>query len=140
MLPLLFLSLVQVWPIDAPTQPPGSRATAMAEAEDTPADSKLLAAVSRLKELGVVSDPDYWEANARKGRTCDGGMVAELLINTAAKFQPADNLEAAVQVLKENKILQNKEATEYWETKAVQGTKCPGRFVGLILIKIAEVL
>jgi hypothetical protein len=140
MIPLILLALATVWPFEANSHPTGEHVTTLAETESAPDDSRLVAAVSRLKELGIVTDSEYWETNARKGHTCEGGMVAELLIATAGKYQPTDNLESAVRVLKDNKILQNKEAIEYWETKAVAGTKCPGRFVGLILIKISEVL
>ena len=137
---LIFLSLALVWPLEAKSHSLGDHVTTMAEEESAPDDGKLADAVSELKDLGIVTDPDYWLENARKGRTCDGGMVAELLINAAGKFQPTDNLEAAVKVLQENKILENKEAGDFWEKKAVQGTKCNGRFVGLILVQIAKVL
>lgn len=136
MLPLVFLALATVLPVDSR---PSHRPAVVAEADEA-TDGKLAASVTRLKDLGLISDPDYWIENARKGKTCDGGMVAELLIATAKKFQPVDDLEAAVVVLKDNRILENKEAIEYWENKAVAGTKCPGRFVSRIIERIADTL
>ncbi len=107
------------------------------ETAATEDNGKLKEAVDKLAELGIVTDPAYWLENAGKGRTCEGGMVAELIIKAAQKFSPADNLEAAVKILQANGILQDKKSVEYWETKAVTGKKCPGRFVSLIIISIA---
>lgn len=104
------------------------------------ADGKLVASVAKLKELGVVSDPDYWLQNAVKGKSCDGAMVADLLLTAAKKFAPADNVQDAVKILVDNKILQDKDTVEYWQTKAVAGKKCPGRFVSLIINQLADKL
>lgn len=104
------------------------------------ADGKLVDSVAKLKELGIISDPEYWLQNAVKGKSCDGGMVADLIINAAKKFGTADNLQDAVKILVDNKILQDKDTVEYWQTKAVAGKKCPGRFVGIIINQIASTL
>ncbi len=95
-------------------------------------------AVTRLKEIGVVSDPAYWIENAKKGQTCEGGQVSELLIAGAKKFGPVDNAEAAVKTLMENNVIQNKKSDLFWSKAAVSG--CPGNFVATLLVQMADVL
>lgn len=136
MFTLLFSALISIMPVEskAPHHP-----IVLVDSGDAH-DGKLPAAIAKLKDLGIIEEKGYWLDHARKGQSCEGGMVAQLLIATASRFQPATDIETAVQVLKDNRILENKEAVEYWETKAVPGKKCPGRFVGVIIERIADVL
>jgi hypothetical protein len=135
---LLVLSLILVSPLASPPVPSDRPILLVDEA---PSDGRLADAVAKLQELGVVTDPEYWLTNARKGKTCDGGIVADLMIRAAGKFQPTDNIESAIHVLQANNVLQNnKGGVEYWKTKTVSGTKCPGKFVGTILVNLADML
>jgi hypothetical protein len=102
---------------------------------------KLPDALNRLKEHGIITDTEYWLANARRGKTCEGGMVAEVMITAAKKFEPSvTEIESAVDVLMANKVLQNKDNGQYWKKKAVTGTKCTGSFVSNMLIGMSDVL
>lgn len=139
---LCALSLSLATPLWAKWQPRGDDISMLADegAAAVEADGKLVDSVAKLKELGIISDSEYWLQNAVKGKSCDGGMVADLIINAAKKFGTADNLQDAVKILVDNKILQDKDTVEYWQTKAVAGKKCPGRFVGIIINQIASTL
>src|SRR5207253_512857 len=49
------------------------------------ADMKVLVAKK------IVDQPDYWLANAQKGRQCAGPRVEALLLNMARAFEPASD-------------------------------------------------
>ncbi len=140
---LVVMSLGAVAPLWASFHGKATRSpvpTLDAEAVSAEADGKLAASVAKLKELGVIGDPDYWLQNAVRGKSCDGAMVGDLIISAAKKFSPADNVQDAVNILVDNKILENKDSVEYWQTKAVAGKKCPGRFVSIMINQLADTL
>lgn len=111
------------------------------EAGEAEVNPRLPDALTKLKELGIVSDTEYWLAHARRGKSCEGGQVAEVMINAAKKFEPSvTEIEAAVNVLTANKILQNKDTNDYWKKRAVMGQKCSGNFVAQMLIGMSDVL
>ncbi|HRJ72392.1 MAG TPA: hypothetical protein PLS03_09205 [Terrimicrobiaceae bacterium] len=113
---------------------------AKGEADSGEPSPELVEATKRLQELGVMKDPDYWIEHARKGRYCEGGEVADLMIAGASKIGKASNVEEAIAVLIESKVLQNAGGAEYWQKKAVAGAKSPGSFVEVMIIRLAEVL
>lgn len=139
MLPLVLLALVTILPVGSSA---ARHPIVFAEGEVAPVDEgKLPDAVNKLKELGIVSDPQYWLLNARKGKNCEGGMVAEVIINAGKKFDPSvSEIEAAVDVLIANNVLKNKETGDYWKKRAVAGGKCSGNFTSIMLVGMADTL
>ena len=132
---------------EAKWQDPSSGPVLLADGEEPVAGTghevapKLPDALNRLKEMGIITDTEYWLANARRGKTCDGGMVAEVMITAAKKFEPSvTEVEGAVDVLMANKVLLNKDNGAYWKKKAVLGTKCTGSFVSNMLIGMSDAL
>ncbi len=144
MIPLRVLVLVlgfsAVVPL-APARPLDPAAVvAKKESESGEPSPELVEAAKKLKEVGVMKDPDYWLEHARKGRYCDGGEVADLMVAGANTIGKASNVEEAITVLIESKVLQNAGGAEYWQKKAVPGSKSPGSFVEAMIIRMAEVL
>lgn len=43
-------------------------------------------AIRALQAKGVIASPDYWLANAKAGKQCDGAFVAQLLRNMAKRL------------------------------------------------------
>src|SRR4029079_1004497 len=93
-------------------------------------DDQLAADVKLLVEKRVVDAPDYWLANAAKGRFCDGALVESLLLNMARHFEPVDNVARSIEVLVARKILRS---TVYWKERATAGHKCSGDNVRTVI-------
>ena len=72
---------------------------------------------------------DYWKTNAVAGGLCDGGKTAELIGRIAEVFEPVRDFPAALEALKQRKIIWN----DYWEKNAVTGGRCQGEYVGNLL-------
>lgn len=92
MIPLLVLSFALLFPIEAKSQPSGGGVTTMAQEENSVLDAKVAEAVGGLKELGIVTDPEYWlEKNAGgfwqnkavEGKYCNGRFVGIILVQIA---------------------------------------------------------
>jgi len=98
-------------------------------APDLKADLRLL------MEHKIVTDADYWLANATAKGQVDGARAAELLIGAARKFKPANNLEEAIDILKHEGILSS---VDYWKQNAIAGRHCSGGNVARLINKIAQ--
>lgn len=144
MTPLRVLVLVFGFSAVVPLAParPVDRAAVLAknESESGEPSPELVEAARKLQETGVMKDPGYWLEHARKGRFCDGGEVADLMVAGANKIGKASNVEEAIAVLIESKVLQNTGGAEYWQKKAVPGAKTPGSFVEVMIIRMSEVI
>lgn len=97
---------------------------------------QLKSDLDQLVELKVVLSPDYWLEHAVKGRSCGGEEVVEFLIGAAKHFGPAGNLDQALEVLKQRKIVLN----DYWAKNALPGKKCNGEYVGNVIRAAAQEL
>jgi len=95
----------------------------------------LKADVRLLVEKKVLADADYWLANAVAKGQVEGARAADLLIAAARKFKPSDNLNAAVDILKQEGILSG---VDYWKKNAVAGQHCSGGNVARLINKIAQ--
>jgi len=99
------------------------------------AEPDLKADVQLLVQNKIVADADYWLANAVAKRQVDGSRAAELLIAAARKFKPANNLNEAVDILRQEGILSG---VDYWKKSAVAGQHCSGANVARLINKIAQ--
>ena len=115
MLPLFILALALVSPL-AP--PPASSDRPTVLANEIPSDGRLADAVAKLKELGVVTDSEYWLANARQGKTCDGGMVADLIVESGIGRIPIvePGTRRVVGILSRQDLLKTRSAARRAET------------------------
>jgi len=110
---------------------PGAKPAAIADpSSPTAPDSQLLADVKVLVEKKIVDSPDYWLANAAKGKQCDGKMVEPLLLNMARAFEPANTRAESLRVLVARKILAS---PAYWEERATAGRMCAGDSVRTVI-------
>lgn len=89
-----------------------------------------------LVDAGVVSASDYWGKNSVPGRFCEGEEVANLLLRSAQQFEPAENLEQALDVLTRRKIIWN----DYWAMNALRGGRCKGEYVATVIRLIGSQL
>ncbi len=103
-----------------------------AAAPKSPADlaAQLTADLDKLVERKIVDLPEYWHANATKGRDCDGERVAAMLVKMAATFTPASTRPDAIRVLAANKVIAS---PAFWEERAVPGGKCTGYNVRVLI-------
>lgn len=98
-------------------------------APDLNADLRLL------MEQKIVTDADYWLANATAKGRVEGARAAELLMAIARKFKPVAGLDDAIAVLKQEGILSS---ADYWRKHAVPGEHCSGANVARLINKTAQ--
>lgn len=110
-------------------QPVTANPVPPAPAPPTPADP-FVADVKALVAKKIVDAPDYWLANAIKGRLCDGARVATMLLNMARHFEPATTATGSLQVLIKHKVLRS---TTYWQGRATTEGKCGGENVRTVI-------
>lgn len=106
---------------------PARREVAEPSATTIPND-QLVSDVKRLDELKIIDNADYWLANAAKGKTCDGALVAKMLAAMAKRFDAtaSDNF----QVLISKKIFAS---PAYWQEHAQADRKCSGDNVRAVI-------
>ncbi len=75
------------------------------------------AAVNKLHELGIVSDPQYWIENVKPGKFIASTEIQPVVIAAASKFEPVTTVEEAITVLGERKVLMNREKWNDLATK-----------------------
>ncbi len=90
--------------------------------------------VAALSERHVLSEPDYWLANATPEGKCDGGKVAVLQVELVKIFTPVTSTEAAIEELIKRRIISS---PDYWQKNAVAGGVCVGKNVAVVLGRCA---
>lgn len=119
-----------------PAQEEEVSAETSASDEEQRASSRTLSAIQALADAKIISDPEYWQEHANPESSCDGSMVAELLVACAASFDPAvTDVDAAITALAKRKLIQS---GEYWQERTAKGAKCPGGFIASFLVKFAS--
>jgi hypothetical protein len=93
-------------------------------------DDQLIANGQKLMALKVTSSGDYWLANAKKGRHCDGLKVEHLLLQMARHFEPATTLHDALRILTARKVLAS---PAYWQEHAIADRHCSGENVSTVI-------
>jgi hypothetical protein len=90
-----------------------------------------------LVERKVIASADYWRANATKGKSCEGGKVAEMFVAMAGTFKPVASVDEAIPVLIEKRLFGSR---EYWAPRVVPGAKCSGELVAGVIEKFVGTL
>ncbi len=94
-------------------------------------NAELTADVKVLVERKLVDSADYWLAHARKGASCEGRIVEELLLKMARTFEPAATSRAdALRVLAAHRIFSS---PDYWDEHASPDRKCGGDNVRAVI-------
>lgn len=119
----------QILDREAP-RPTAASATKAKPEPAVPADEKLARNLKVLVERKLIASPDYFLANAVKGKQCDGEQVAALFVAMAKAIQPVSDANQAIPVLIEQRLFSSK---EYWVPRAVPGGKCSGDLVAGII-------
>jgi hypothetical protein len=119
--------------VAAPATRPGSAPAATKPAD---ADAELAADVKVLVEKKIVETGDYWLANARKGKQCDGKQVEALLLKMAGTFEPVKDRSEALRMLAAKKVLNS---PAFWEERATAGRVCPGDNVRVVIRNFARI-
>lgn len=98
-------------------------------------DSQLMHDMKVLVEKKIVDAPDYWLANAAKGKLCDGARVAAMLDSMARHLKPESASTEKLQVLMEHKVFRS---TTYWQQKAKAGQNCGGDNVRTVIFNFVQ--
>lgn len=104
----------------------------------TPPNDQVIADVQRLVELKIIDNADYWLANSRKGKSCDGASVRSMLVMMADYFDPTHTVqtfEDAAMILTQKKIFAS---PAYWQEHAQPGRKCSGDNVRAVIRNFAR--
>ncbi|MBL9144707.1 MAG: FAD-dependent oxidoreductase, partial [Verrucomicrobiaceae bacterium] len=99
----------------------------------TPPNEQLIADVQRLVDLKIIDEANYWLANSRKGKTCDGALVAKLL-TAMAKHLDASSTDT-FQTLITKKVFAS---PAYWQEHAQADRKCSGDNVRAVIRNFAR--
>lgn len=134
MAPLLLLavSLTLLQPVQAGREARGIRTYVDVKELDP---SELEAAVTKLSDLGIVTDSQYWIDNAQVGKVIPSSSMTEVLILAANKFEPASTIEEALAVLQKQKILTD---MERWKHQLIDKSNFPGADAFFLLYVLAE--
>lgn len=100
-------------------------------------DERLERNLRVLVEHKVIDSPDYWRANAIKGKSCEGGKVGEMFVAMAGKFRPVGSVDEAIPVLIERHLFSSR---DYWSPRTVAGAKCSGELVAGVIEKFVGTL
>lgn len=93
------------------------------------------AELAALVEKQLIDSPEYWREHAQESRTCDGEKVQVVVIRLASLFKPVTNLEEALAVLTQHRVIGS---PEYWKKTAVHGGTCQGKNVAVLLSRGAS--
>jgi hypothetical protein len=99
------------------------------------AEGTEIVRLRRLQAAGLITGVDYWAAEARPDRDCDGARVADLLLQAARIFDPATTAERAIDVLIQAQVVSSR---DYWAKNAVPGGRCAGRNVAILLRNLSR--
>ncbi len=95
----------------------------------------LQESVTKLQELGLVQDPQYWMENAVPGKSVPIGPLQELVIAAANKFQNVSSVEDALNVLQQKKILTD---MERWRRQLLDRPSISGKDTIFLLYVLAQ--
>ena len=99
------------------------------------ANEQVQSDLSLLADRSVVDATDYWMEHAVAEGKCDGQRTANLLVQLAKAFKPADETQAAIAVLVERHVINS---PEYWTKHAVVGGVCDGANVAAVVRHVVE--
>jgi hypothetical protein len=94
------------------------------------ADSQLADDLKVLVQKKIIDSPDYWLANAMRGKQCPSDKVGPLLLKMAASFQPVGDFSEAVKVLASKKIFSS---TALWAEMNTPGKSASGEYVRTVI-------
>jgi hypothetical protein len=92
--------------------------------------------VKTLVDKKIVESGDYWLAQARKGKSCDGRQVEVMLLKMAKHFDhTVSTREAALETLEKHKIFAS---PDYWNQRATARQVCGGDNVRAVIRNFAR--
>lgn len=94
-------------------------------------------AVNKLHESGVIDDPQYWIDNAKPGKYVDINMMQNLIMSAAAKFRQPENLDDALAILAEHKVLSN---VARWKADLAKPKAAGGGTAAFLIIRLARTI
>jgi hypothetical protein len=101
-----------------------------ASAQAPAGDAQLAADLKILVEKKIIDSPDYWVANAVKGKQCQSDKVGPMLLNMAKAFQPVNHNEEAAKVLAEKRVFSS---TALWGGMGEPGKSVSGDYVRTVI-------
>jgi hypothetical protein len=108
--------------------------TSRAEASEVAVDAaQLQQALDALVRNGVIRHKAYWWEHAQTGKTCNGGLVARVILGAANRVERVDTLKEAIDLLVARGVSRH---PEYWRENAQKGKTCRGASVATLLIRL----
>lgn len=100
--------------------------------------STALGTVDQLAAAGFIEDAEYWNDNARPGKSVSGDAVGTLVIEVvSATIEPVTNAADGFRVLHRNRLISSE---VYWIESAVPGGVCSGGRVASLLSRLASLV
>lgn len=104
-------------------------------AKDTQTDPAALQdALTKLLKAGVIDDMKLWTEYCEPKTSVESFKIRDLMIAAANRFEHVDSFDAAMEVLKTNKVFAN---PEYWRTVA-QRPKVSGDSTSLLIMALSR--
>lgn len=104
-------------------------------AKETQTDPAALQdALTKLHDAGVIDDVKLWTEYSTPGTTIESIKIRELMIAAANKLEHVDSFDAAMEVLKTNKVFAN---AEFWRSVAGR-PKVSGELTALLIVTLAR--
>jgi hypothetical protein len=100
-----------------------------------PDAARLDKAITRLAELGILEDAETWRAEVLPGEFVTTNRLIPVVIAAANRFEPAEDLEDAIVVLSQAKVLHNPDA---WRNDLVGPKKIAGGVVALLFVALSD--
>jgi hypothetical protein len=109
---------------------PAPRPAAVVSAKPGEVEAQLGEDLKVLVQRKMIDAPDYWLANAVRGKQCPSEKVGPLLLKMAASFQPVSEFPEAVKVLAAKKIFNS---TAVWAEMNTPGKTVSGEYVRTVI-------
>lgn len=94
-----------------------------ADADAVPDGTSVL---EQLQQAGVIDDVQRWQFVFEGRNPSPTAMTSELLINSAAKFADASDVDAAIDVLQANGVIGD---ANYWRERIQTGAPVPAQWI-----------